>query len=237
MPSKTLTLAVVVLVLFSGCSMLGGGDDPSGTTDAPDFHELVFAADTGGNAYEATVTVSKDGETLLEQQISSDGTGAFENLTRFDEPGPYTVTVNTTLPAAGGGNMSDQATVNGTLGNQTVVAMNYQGIDFRSMRLPREEMNEPLYFKKRFDLPVPATVVVEHRGETVFSDTVERNGTEPFEISDLPETGVYRVAVGGHGNGWENATILVTDPDQKLVTGLSPGPYIHLYPPNTNLRR
>ena len=236
MPSRTVAIAVAAMVLLSGCSMLGG-DTASETPDAPDYHGIVFAADTGGNAYEATVTVSKDGETLVEQPISSDGTGTFENLSTFEESGPYTVTVNTTLPAPGHENRSERTTVNGTLGNQTVIAVSYRGIDVHSMRLPRQEMNEPLYFQKRVSLPVPANVVVEHRGETVVSKTVERNGTGPFEIGDLPETGVYRVAVGGHDGEWENATILVTDPDQKLVTGLNPRPFIHLYPPGTRLGR
>ncbi|MFC3477813.1 hypothetical protein [Halobacterium litoreum] len=235
MPSKRLlAVALAAMVLFAGCSALpsggGGGDaDP----EAPDYHGFTFVSDTGGNAYEATVTVEKDGERLLERSVSGDGDGTYVNLSSVEEAGPYTMTVNTTIPAAGGGNMSEQVELNGSLGNETVIDVSYLAIEVKSFALPRQEMEEPLYFQKNIDLPIEAQVVVTHDGETVYSEDVHRNGTGPFELAELPETGVYQVSVGdSDGENWENDTVILRDPQSKLFTKLDGDtPVIEVYPP------
>ncbi|WP_232703391.1 hypothetical protein [Halobacterium wangiae] len=223
------------MVLLSGCSMLPGGGGGGGDVepDGPAYHSFSFASDTGGAAFEATLTVEKDGSVIHEETVSSDGSRTFAELGQVEEPGPYTVTVNTTIPAAGSGNTSKRAELNGTLGTETVVDVTYLGISFESHSLPEQEMAEPLYFKKDIPMEIASTVVVSYEGETVFSDTVERQGTEAVELADLPETGVYHVAVSGsHGERWENRTVVLSDPGEKLFVGLDGDtPEITVYAP------
>lgn len=238
MPSRrTLAAAVAALVLLSGCSAvpgLGGGsgdaaDDPEG----PTHHGFTFVSDTDGAAFDATIAVRKDGETLLEESVSADGSGTYVNLSSVEATGPYTVTVNTTLPAPGGDNRSRQVELDADLGNETVVDVTYTRIRFRSFRLPRQEMEAPLQFRKRLEFPIESTVVVKHHGEVVYSDTVARNGTGPFELAELPETGVYRVAVSGsHGERWTNDTVILREPGAKLFAELDGDePRIRVYGP------
>lgn len=197
---------------------LGGGGGQSSADDGPDRHELLLASNTGGESFEATVTVTKDGSQVFERTITSDGNGAYWNLTAFDEPGPYTVTVNTTLPAASG-NRSDRFQVNGSLGNATLVNLRYLRIDAETFGLPRQNMTGILYVTKRLPFPANKTVVVKYRGETVVSETLHRNGSGPFEVGSLPKTGVYQVSMRDEEGEqrWTNQTVVVTDPGAKLA--------------------
>lgn len=215
MPStRLLAVALAAMVLVSGCSMLPGGG--SAEPDAPDHHGLSFTSHTDGEAFDATVTVETDETVLYEDDLSSDGNGTYANLTTLSEPGPYTVTVNTTVSGASG-NRSDRTQVTAPLGNETVVEVTSLGIHFETLELPRQEMTEPLRFQKNIPMPIESTVLVSYQGESVVSRTIAANGTEPVELADLPETGVYRVAVSGpDGERWTNETVVVEDPGARL---------------------
>jgi len=235
MPSnRLLAIALAAMVLCSGCAALPGGGGGNDAPDGPDHHGFTFVADTNGEPFEATVTVEKDGEQLLERSVSGDGTGTYVNLSSVEAAGPYTMTVNTTIPAAGGGTRSERVELNGSLGTETVVDVSALAIEVKSFELPRREMAEPLQFRKNIPLPVEAQVVVTHEGETVFAESVERNGTGPFELADLPDTGVYRVAVGsGDGERWENDTVVLRDPNSKLFAEMDGDtPVIEVYGPD-----
>jgi hypothetical protein len=237
MSSRRLAVALAAIVLLSGCSMLpGGGGGGDSTSDGPAHHEFAFASNTGGVAFEATVTVEKDGSVLHEQTVAGDGNGTFVNLTALEEPGPYTVTVNTTIPAAGGEEMSKQRRVNGTLGSETVVDVTYRRIAFETVSLPRQELAEPLYLQKLSERPTPKRVVVEYEGERIAAETVERDGHGPFEVADLRETGVYQVSMAGGDGEWTNRTVVLTHPEQKLLVDFVDGDHsVDVYAPDAPL--
>ena len=217
MPSKTVALALVAMVLLSGCSMFDGGSDAPETDvgEAPDHHEFVFGSDTGGNAFEATVTVSKDGEELLSESLSSDGNGLYANLSAVTESGPYTVTVNTTLPAVGGGNMSKRVTVDGALGNATAVNVGYQGIRVETFPLPRRDVTNSVGYRKSGQ-DAETTLRIWYRGEQVVDTTFTAEYKQNLQtITDVNQTGVYRVGVRSEGE-WTNKTVVLTDPDEQI---------------------
>ena len=228
MPSKTTALAVAAVVLLSGCSMLDGGDPA--TTSPPDpvnSHPLVYGSDTGGHAYEATVTVTKDGKTVYETDIASNGTGVYRNLTRFEEPGPYTVTVNTTLPAVGGGNMSERFVVAGRTSEATAVSVGYQGIAHASFSLPRRTVDEPVKVTGTGPGRSVGRLVVEHRGQRVVETAPTLAGNEPYYVANLERTGLYRVSVLSEGE-WERRTVVLADPSQQVhvILGYQQSPAI-----------
>lgn len=206
------------MVLLSGCSMFGGGGDdaPERTVgEAPDHHEFVFGSDARGNDFEATVTVSKDGETVFSERLESDGNGLYANLTTVSEPGPYTVTVNTTLPASGGGNRSEQTTVNGTLGNATAIDVSYQSIDVESFSLPRRDVTKRVSYSKSGE-DAETDLRIWYRGELVVNTTfTARDTREVSTVTDLNQTGVYRVSFRSHGD-WVNETVVLTKPDEQI---------------------
>jgi hypothetical protein len=219
MPSSKLpAVALAVLVVLAGCSMLpgggGGGDDP-GTTDGPGYHELSFYSHTDGAAYNGTLTVRKDGETVYEVDVGDPGDGFFANAT-FDEPGPYTVVVNTSLPETGGGTMHEELSVAGDLGNATVLTMNYQGV--RETRYAmRGDADGALYLQDRLPEPVEIPVRVTHDGETVIDRVAEIDSDDAVEVTDLRGPGVYRVEAKGHNNEWTNETVVVTRSGAKIA--------------------
>lgn len=219
MPSSKLpAVAVAVLVVLAGCSMLpgggGGGDDP-GTTDSPGYHELAFYSHTDGAAYNGTLTVRQEGEPVHEVDIGDDGDGFYTNAT-FDESGPYTVVVNTSLPETGGGTMHEEISVAGDPGNATVLTMNYQGV--RETRYAMEgDADGALYLHEPLPEAVEIPVRVTHDGETVLDREVEIDSDEPVEVTDLRGPGVYRVETIGHGHEWTNETIVVTQSGAKIA--------------------
>lgn len=231
MPSnRLLAVALAVLVLLSGCSMLpggGSGDDPA-QADGPDYHELTFYSNTDGASYNGTLSVTRDGETVHETPLEGDGDGTYLNVTTFDEAGPYTVVVNTSLPETGGGTMHEELAVDGSLGNATVVTMNYQGADATTMSLPRTDAGS-LYLDKRIPEPAGSQVRVTHQGETLVDDTFEVDGNSPTEIADLDETGVYQVEATGLNNEWTNQTVVVTESGAKVAVHRGTPPTIAVY--------
>jgi hypothetical protein len=221
--SKPLAVGLAVLVLASGCGMLpgGGGDAPTTTADAPDYHELVFGGHASANPYEATVTVTRNGEQVFEESFASDGNGTYRELTRFREQGPYTVTVNTTLPDAGPGNESARFTVNGTLGNATAVQLSFRSIDHAALELPRRPLDGGLSVLSNYrslggDDAVDLDVRVRYRGDLVVDETVAVGADERTEIAALDRTGVYHVAARTDGD-WQNDTAVVTRPASRVT--------------------
>lgn len=216
--SKLLAVAVAVFVVLAGCSMLpgggGGGDDP-GTTSGPGYHELAFYSHTDGASYNGTLTVRQDGQMVHEVDIGDDGDGFYADAT-FDEPGPYTVVVNTSLPETGGGTMHEEISVAGDPGNATVLTMNYQGV--RETRYAmRGDADGALYLQDELPEPVEIPVRVTHDGETVIDGVAEIDSDEPIEVTDLRGPGVYRVEARGHNHEWTNETIVVTRPGAKIA--------------------
>lgn len=232
MPStRLLAAALAAMVLVSGCGMLpGGGGDTDTEQTGPDYHGVSLTGYNGGDPFEATVTVESDGEVLYEGNVSTDGDELFENLTTVEASGPLTITVNTTVSGASG-NRSDRIQVEDPMGNETVIEVRSLGIYFETLGLPREEMREPMYFQKDISMPIESTIVVSYEGEPVVSRTVSPDGTDPIEVADLPETGVYRVAVSGpHEEEWTNETVIVSNPEMKLFAELDGDrPVVQLY--------
>ena len=228
MPSKAAALALVAMVLLSGCSMLDGGDPaPTSMPDPGNSHALVYGSDTGGHAYEATVTVTKDGETVYETDIESNGTGVYRNLTRFEEPGPYTVTVNTTLPAPGFENRSERFEVGGKTSEATAISVGYQGIAHATFALPRRSVDEPIEITGTGPGRSVDRLVVEHRGRRVVETAPTLAGNEPYYVANLERTGVYRVSVLSEGE-WERRTVVLADPSQQVhvILGYQQSPAI-----------
>ena len=228
MPSRTVAVAVVAMVLLSGCSMLGGGgDDASETTvgEPPDHHEFVFASSTNGHPFGATITVTKGSETLFSKRTESDGASAFENLTTLDEPGPYTVTVNTTLPESGGGNMSESFDVAGDLGDATVLSVSYSDIERASFTLPRRQMKYGLgYFSSSMEA-VDVRVIARRGGEQILDTTFTAEHHQRAKpVADLTTTGAYQIAVRA-GDEWLNKTVVVPEPGRRIEILVGPNGY------------
>lgn len=222
MPSRRhFAVAVAVLVVVSGCSALPGGGANQTTVDPPDHHELVFASETDGYEYEATVTVERDGEQLLSETVNSDGDGLYTNLTAFDEPGTYTVTVNTTLPDTGDENERAQFETDGDLGNATAVYLDYQDIEHATFELPRRDLKHELGVKSHYTTlngtqPSDVQLRVAYRGEHLVSETTTVQGNQLSRSVDLEETGVYHVTARFDG-AWVNETVVVTTPDEHVA--------------------
>lgn len=217
--SKPLAVALAVLVLLSGCSMLsGGGSDATTTPAGPDHHELVFAADTGGTVYEATITVARDGETVLTETLESDGNGTYLDLGDLDAPDSYTVTVNTTVPAASG-TRSDRFTLNASRGNATAIQISRLGIHHSVFRLPRERVDGRLGITAETDL-AKGHVQVWYRGQRIAAtnySTSDQTGRIVDAVpANLSESGVYRVAVRVDGE-WTNETLVVGTSNAVVV--------------------
>ena len=223
MSSRRLAAALIVVVLLSGCSMLpgGGGGGQTTTPEPPDHHELVFASETGGHAYEATVTVERNGEAVFSETVASDGNGLYRNLTALDEPGPYTVTVNTTLPDSGEGNESVQFETAGDLGNATAVHLGFQDIEHATFQLPRRGLEHELGLSSEHSSvegppPTDLHFRVAYRGERVAASTTTVQGNKLRRSVDLAGTGVYNVAVRIEGS-WVNDTVVVATPAQHVA--------------------
>lgn len=237
MPSnRLLAVALAAMVLLSGCSMLpgGGGGDDAAEADGPDYHEVAFYSNTDGASYNGTLSVLRDGDPVHETPIEGNGDGTYLNVTTLEESGPYTVVVNTSLPETGGGTMHEEFDVDGTLGNATVVTMNYQGADATTMTLPRSDVGS-LYLDKRIPEPVESQVRVTHQGETLVDDTFEVDGNSPTEVADLDETGVYRVEAMGLSHEWTNQTVVVTTSGAKVAVHKGTPPTIEVYGSGENV--
>lgn len=231
MASKQSALLVAVLVALAGCSSVPyvGGDGESQPTvgESPDHHEVAFASHTDGYAFDATVTISKDGEQRYRTTVEADGNGTYRNLTTLSEPGPYTVTVNTTLPE---GDDYRNATfqMDGTLGNATVLRVTFLGIYEHSLELPRQQLTHDgalgVYSGYVDDAGanyMDLDVKVWYRGakiadttETVEHDTLTR-------LVDLERTGAYRIATRGKNDEWTTKTVVVSDPDEVVEIDVS----------------
>jgi hypothetical protein len=201
-------LAVALLVVTSGCSMLACGSEPAGpqpaaapqttaeqsSDDGPDYHEFTYGSFTGGAAYNATVTLRRGGEVVAEQTVESDGNGTYHTVARVSQPGEYEVTVNTSIPATGGGTKSDRFTVDAAPGNATAIAVEYLGIDHATFSLPREPLSRTVTGTV-FGEGANVTVAVHYRGDLV-------NRTEVFISGETKPL----VAPNGTGIYWVRAT-------------------------------
>jgi hypothetical protein len=240
MPStRSLAIALTAVVLLAGCSMVPGlGGSDGQTPDRPGYHGFGLVADTDGASFDATVTVTKDDTRLFRESMTLDGDGSYTNLTSVSEPGPYTVTVNTSLPAAGGGTRSYRRRVDGALGDETILDVVYNGLSVHTLPLPRQAVTEPVYLDKDEELPVETTVVIHHRGDVVYSGGVPQGETGLLELTTLSDTGVYRVSLSGlNGERWTNETVVVSHAGSKLYLHSSVGRSsdIEVYPPNERL--
>jgi hypothetical protein len=234
MPSRQLlAAALAALVLLSGCSMLpGGGDgDAPAAEDGPNHHVLEFYSHTNGAAYNGTLSVRQDGDTIHQTPLDSDGSGTYLNVTTLNESGPYTVVVNTTLPDPGGETMHEEHTIDGTPGNATVVTMDYQGARTTPYRLGESEQ-ATLHLDKQIPEAVEYPIRVTYRGETIVDRTVADEATDPFEVATLRGTGLYRVEVQGVNDNWTNETVVVTEPGAKIAIHGGAPPELAVYGPD-----
>jgi hypothetical protein len=241
MPStRSLAVALTAMVLLAGCSMLpvDGGGQSEPATDSPGYHGFGLVADTDGASFEATVTVTKNETRLLQESVSLDGDGTYTNLSAVTQPGPYTVTVQTTIPAADGGTRDYRRRVDGALGDETILDVVYNGLSVHTLPLPRQAVTEPVYLDKDEELPVETTVVIHHRGDVVYAGGVPQGETGLLELTTLSDTGVYRVSLSGlNGERWTNKTVVVSHAGSKLYLHSSVGrpSDIEVYPPNERL--
>lgn len=229
MPSKQTALLVAALVVLSGCSAVPfvGGDEGARPTvgEPPEHHEVVFASNTGGFAYDANVTVFKDGEVRYQRTIENDGSSSYLNLTELEEPGPYTVTVNTTIPAAGDDKYrSERFQVDGQLGSASVIRIAYLGIYHRSLELPREFMkyddaiNVPSsYYNSDGSNRLDVDFRIWYRGDKYIDETRTISDEGHNKLLDLKRTGVYRIEARGKDGEWVSKTVVIADPN-KTVT-------------------
>lgn len=218
MPSRQmLAVALAAMMLLSGCSAFtggGGGDDPV-QDDGPNHHELHFYSNTDGFAYNGTLSVRQDGETIHQTSLDSDGNGTYINVTTLNESGPYTVVVNTSLPDPGDETMHEEYTIDGDLGNATIVRMDFQGA--RTATYPLAEGDAvTLHLDKQIPEPVEYQIHVSYRGETVVDRTVADDAVKPFEVGTLRGPGVYRVRVKALDHDWVNQTVIVTQSGAKI---------------------
>lgn len=234
MPSKQLlAAALAAMVLLSGCSMLtggAGGDDPT-SDDGPNHHELRFYSHTDGVAYNGTISVQQDGETVHETRLDGDGTGTYVDVATLNESGPYTVVLNTSLPETGGGTMYEEHTVDGSVGNATVVTMDFQGARTMSYSLGGDE-DATLQLDKQIPEAVEYPIQITHQGESVVDTTVAEETTDPFEVATLGGPGVYRVEVQGVNENWTNETLVVAEYGTKLAIHGGAPPEIAVYGPD-----
>lgn len=226
MPSRALGIALALLVVLSGCSMVpGGGGDASTATPTrtpPDHHELVLAASVA--PYDATITVTRDGETVYEGTVSDDA-GHYRNLTALADGGPYTVTVNATL-GPHGSNRSTRTTIDGDVGNATVIRAGYRGISTETFALPRRPMQYELGAYSQYMNPggsarVDLEVWVRYRGEPIGNASVELERDVLTRVLDLERTGVYHVSARTE-EGWTNRTVLVASTDRFIEVSIGP---------------
>jgi hypothetical protein len=238
MPSRRLAVVLAAVVLLSGCSMLpgGGGDGGDSPTEqpGPDHHELAFYSHTDGAPYNGTLTVRKGGEVVHEESLEGDGNGTHLDVATFDEPGPYTVVVNTSLPEAGGGTMHEELTVNGTLGNATAITMDYQDPKATTYSLGGDG-DVALYLDTRIPEHVEYPMRVAYEGDVVVDTTAEADSTQPFEVASLGGPGVYRVEVQGVNENWSNETVVVTEHGAKIAAHGEAPPELAVYGPDEDV--
>lgn len=218
MSSNYATLGVVLLLVFAGCSMLPGGDggDGGAVGSAPSHHELIFASDV--DTFEATVTVEKDGEQVYQRNVSEED-GLFVNLTALDDPGPYTVTVDTDVQV-GGDPMSEQLRIPADAGNATVIELDFASISTTRYTLPREELVHPLGSYSSFqtldeDSSKTLEVEVSYRGEMVGKESMSIPQDDLQRVLELNRTGVYTVRARTDGD-WKQESVVITNPDRYI---------------------
>lgn len=240
MPSRRLlAAALAAVVLLAGCAAVpgfGGGSDGNGDApDGPTAHGIAFESATGGVPFEGTVAVGKDGETLVSRNVSSDGDGTFVDVATLNQSGPFTVTVNTTIPGVGGGTMSERLTVPGALGCETVVDLSYTRIRARTVSLPRQTVETDLQFRKPRPVEIRGEdtygVVVQYQGETIVDAAFDEDSTGPVTVGALDRTGFYRIRFRS-GDEWSNRTVVVRDPGTRVMLEISRGPQISVYGPD-----
>lgn len=224
--SKPLAVALVAMLVLAGCSALpgaGNSDGDQGTTVEPvDHDELVFISHTGGDPFEAEVTVERGGETVFETTVQADGDGTYRNLTSISGDESYTVTVNTTIRGASG-NRSERFTVDEPSGNATAIRAKSLGIYQESFELPRRSLEHPLgaYSYAMSDDEFDLEVRVWYRGERIATATESVPGDELTRVVDLEQTGAYLVEVRGSDGEWESYPLVVPEPDQHVRVELT----------------
>lgn len=224
MGEKSITVLLSVIVVLAGCTTTLDSGQTTTQEPAPDQHEFVFASQTGGTAFEGAITVSKGSETVFEQNVTSDGNGTYLSLAARNESGPYTVTVNTTIPA-GNENVSDRFTVPGDSGNATVITADFHGVSHERLPLPRQSLEHPLgayshYVNIGGSDEVDIDVRVWYRGERIVSKSVGLPADQLTRVTELERTGVYRVAARVE-NAWTESTLVIADPENFIYVGVN----------------
>lgn len=225
MGPRSLAVALALLVVLSGCSALSGDTQtPTGTPTAVEHHEIAIASIIV--PYDATVTVEKDGETLLEETVSGDADDAYAVVGTLEEPGPYTVTVNTSIEFHEGP-LEERFQIRGDLGNATAIRMNYHGIRADTFELPRRNATYPMGAYSSFmNLTGSKEVTLQYRiwyeGRLIADNSTDILPDELYRVAPLERTGVYRVSVRAKEGGWTNKTLVVTDADEHIRVSVGP---------------
>lgn len=227
MASTRAAVAVGVLLVVAGCAGFPGVDEEPESAESVEHHELVLASDL--TPYEATVTVETDGETVLERSIESEGPAGYTQLGTLEEPGPYLVTVNTSIETYEG-NLSGEVRVDGDPGNATVLVADYRGITPARVPLPRERAEHSMSaYSYHVNIGGSSNVTLDYRvwyrGERLADDSVTVTRDNLTGVVSLERTGVYHVSLRAAGD-WENETVVLADPEQSIVFEIDAQGYV-----------
>lgn len=230
MAHRTLAVALTLLVVIAGCSALSGEEPtPTATATPVDHHELVIASIIV--PYDATVTVAKDGETVIEETVSGDADDAYEVVGTLEEPGPYTVTVNSSIEFYDGP-LQERFRIDGDAGNATLVRMNYRGMRHDTFSLPRRNATYPMGVYSSFmnvtgSKEVTLRYKIWYEGRLIADNSTDVLPDELYRVTPLERTGVYRVHVRAKEGGWTNKTLIVDDPQSHIRVSIGPQGRIH----------
>lgn len=219
MPSHVTALALAALIVLAGCAALPGGEQTDTATATPvEHHELVLSSIIV--PYEATVTVTDDGETVLAETVSGDASDAYATIGTLEDPGPYTVTVNTSIERYDG-TLSDRFRIDADPGTATAIRMNHRGIRADTFDLPRHNATYPLgayssYVNVGGSEELDLDVRVWYQGERIATTTTAVSRDELTRVVPLEDSGVYRVSARTAGD-WTNATVVLDDPETYIV--------------------
>lgn len=136
------------------------------------------------------------------------------------------MTVNATL-GPHGSTRSTRTTIDGDVGNATVLRASYRGISTDAFALPRRPMQYELGGYSLYTNPAGDSATVEfevwirYRGRPVGNESVELERDVLTRVVELERTGVYHVSARTEA-GWMNRTVVVSSTDPFIQVSIGP---------------